>query len=432
MQELTFCEERDQSSSTPIKIEEACLANTYSPLPVVLSKGEGSYLWDIEGNQYLDFLSSYSAVNQGHCHPNIIKAMIKQARDLTLTSRAFYTDQLGKYAQYITQLFGYDKLLPMNSGAEAVESAIKLVRKWGTIKKGIPKNKSRIIVCQQNFHGRTTTISSFSSNHEAKDYFGPFTPGFVEIEFNNLDHLETTLRENEFIAGFLVEPIQGEAGIIIPNDDYCQKAKALCAKYDVLFVADEIQTGIARTGSLLATCGECSCNNICHKNGENFVRPDILLLGKALSGGTYPISAVLCDENIMDVLNPGEHGSTFGGNPLACAIAIEALKVVEEECLIPKARHLGKIFRNNLNHYAESSKIIKSIRGKGLLNAIEIKDHEESKTAWKICVRMKDKGLLAKPTHGNIIRFAPPLVITETQLHKGINIITETFSEFEI
>lgn len=432
MQELTFCEEQAETSSTQIKIEESRLANTYSPLPVVLSRGEGSYLWDIEDNQYLDFLSSYSAVNQGHCHPKIIKAMIKQARDLTLTSRAFYTDQLGKYAQYITQLFGYDKLLPMNSGAEAVESAIKLVRKWGTIKKGIPKNKSRIIVCQQNFHGRTTTISSFSSNLEAKDYFGPFTPGFVEIEFNNLDALETTLREKEFIAGFLVEPIQGEAGIIIPNDDYCQKAKELCTKYDVLFVADEIQTGIARTGSLLATCGECSCNNKCHKNGDNYVRPDILLLGKALSGGTYPISAVLCDKDIMDVLNPGEHGSTFGGNPLACAIAIEALKVVEEEFLIPKARHLGKIFRNNLSHYAESSKIIKSIRGKGLLNAIEIKDHEESKTAWKICVRMKDKGLLAKPTHGNIIRFAPPLVITEAQLHKGINIITETFSEFEI
>lgn len=432
MQELTICKQHSESCATQIKIEKAHLANTYDPLPVVLSKGEGSYLWDIEDNRYLDFLSSYSAVNQGHCHPQIIKAMIKQASNLTLTSRAFYTDQLGKYAQYITQLFGYDKLLPMNSGAEAVESAIKLVRKWGTIKKGIPKNKSQIIVCQQNFHGRTTTISSFSSNHEAKDYFGPFTPGFIEIEFNNLDALESALSENEFIAGFLVEPIQGEAGVIIPNDDYCQKAKELCTKYNVLFVADEIQTGIARTGSLLATCGECSCNSTCNKNGENYVRPDVLLLGKALSGGTYPISGVLCDDNIMDVFNPGEHGSTFGGNPLASAIAIEALKVVVEECLIPKARHLGNVFRKYLNNYAKSSKIIKSIRGKGLLNAVEINDHEKSKTAWEICIRMKDKGLLAKPTHGNIIRFAPPLVIAETQLHEGINIITETFSEFEI
>ncbi|MCY3998075.1 MAG: ornithine--oxo-acid transaminase, partial [Flavobacteriaceae bacterium] len=387
--------------------------------------------WDMEGKKYFDFLSSYSAVNQGHCHPRLVNIMKAQCEKLTLTSRAFHNSILGSYAKYITQYFGYQKMLPMNSGVEAVETAIKITRKWGVVNKDIPDNESQIIVCSQNFHGRTTTVISFSSEKNAKGNFGPHTPGFINVPYDDLNALKTVLESNKRIAGFLMEPIQGEAGVRVPAPDYCQRAHDLCQQYNVLFIADEIQSGLARSGSLLATCGHCQCKDICQKNGNHYTRPDIVLLGKALSGGLYPISAVLCDSHIMDVLTPGDHGSTFGGNPLASAIAIEALKVIQEEQLMVNARKKGAYFRYQLEQYQQSSQIVQEIRGRGLLNAVVIHSKTNQFLAWDICLRLRDHGLLAKPTHGNIIRFAPPLIITKTQMKHGLEIIINTFKEFE-
>ncbi len=418
------------SSEEIIALEDRYGAHNYHPLPVVLSRGEGVYVWDVEGKKYYDFLSAYSAVNQGHCNPKIVSAMVHQAQTLTLTSRAFYNDVLGKFEQFATNFFGFDKLLPMNTGAEAVETALKLCRKWAYEKKGISENKAEIIVCENNFHGRTTTIISFSNDPVARENFGPFTKGFIKIEYDNLLALETALKNNKNVAGFLVEPIQGEAGVYVPSEGYLAKARALCAQYNVLFIADEVQTGIARTGRLLATCGNCSCSD---KNcsGEPEVKPDILILGKALSGGAYPVSAVLANNNIMDVIRPGNHGSTFGGNPIAAAVAIAALEVVRDEKLAENAEYLGHIFRTKLAAFAETNDLVNLVRGKGLLNAILINDTEDSSTAWDICLKLRDNGLLAKPTHGNIIRFAPPLVMTEEQLNECISIIINTISEFK-
>jgi ornithine--oxo-acid transaminase len=413
-----------------IGLENEFGAHNYHPLPVVLNKGEGVYVWDVEGKRYYDFLSAYSAVNQGHCHPKIIGALINQAQKLTLTSRAFYNDQLGLFEEFITNYFGFDKVLPMNTGAEAVETALKLCRKWAYEVKGIQEQKAQIIVCDGNFHGRTTTIISFSNDENARKNFGPYTEGFIKIPYNDLLALENTLKSSDAIAGFLVEPIQGEAGVYTPSDDYMLKAKELCNKYNVLFIADEIQTGIARTGSLLAVCGNCSCENKCEKQ-STYATPDILILGKALSGGAYPVSAVLANNSIMNVIKPGQHGSTFGGNPIAAAVAIAALKVVNEEHLIKNARVLGKLFRSKLNEYIPTSNVAILVRGRGLLNAIVINDTEESDTAWDICMALRDNGLLAKPTHGNIIRFAPPLVINETQLLDCVDIIIRTLKQFD-
>jgi ornithine--oxo-acid transaminase len=413
-----------------IGLENEFGAHNYHPLPVVLNRGEGVYVWDVEGKRYYDFLSAYSAVNQGHCHPKIIGALINQAQKLTLTSRAFYNDQLGLYEEFITNYFGFDKVLPMNTGAEAVETALKLCRKWAYEVKGVEEQKAQIIVCDGNFHGRTTTIISFSNDENARKNFGPYTEGFITIPYDDLAALENTLKSSETIAGFLVEPIQGEAGVYTPSDDYMLKAKELCNKYNVLFIADEIQTGIARTGSLLAVCGNCSCENKCEKQ-NTYAAPDILILGKALSGGAYPVSAVLANNAIMNVIKPGQHGSTFGGNPIAAAVAIAALKVVNEEHLIKNARVLGKLFRSKLNEYIPTSNVAILVRGRGLLNAIVINDTEESDTAWDICMALRDNGLLAKPTHGNIIRFAPPLVINEVQLLDCVDIIIRTLKQFD-
>ncbi len=413
-----------------IGLENEFGAHNYHPLPVVLNRGEGVYVWDVEGKRYYDFLSAYSAVNQGHCHPKIVGALINQAQKLTLTSRAFYNDQLGLFEEYITNYFGFDKVLPMNTGAEAVETALKLCRKWAYEVKGIQEQKAQIIVCDGNFHGRTTTIISFSNDENARKNFGPFTEGFIKIPYNDIEALENTLKSSDSIAGFLVEPIQGEAGVYTPADDYMLKAKELCNKYNVLFIADEIQTGIARTGSLLAVCGNCTCENKCEKQ-STYATPDILILGKALSGGAYPVSAVLANNSIMNVIKPGQHGSTFGGNPIAAAVAIAALKVVNEEHLIKNARVLGKLFRSKLNEYIPSSNVAILVRGRGLLNAIVINDTEESDTAWDICMALRDNGLLAKPTHGNIIRFAPPLVINEAQLLDCVDIIIKTLKQFD-
>lgn len=413
-----------------IELENRHGAHNYHPLPVVLAKGKGVFVWDVEGKKYYDFLSAYSAVNQGHCHPKIIDALTRQAQNLTLTSRAFYNDQLGKFEQYITQYFGFDKVLPMNSGAEAVETAIKLARKWAYEKKGIPENDAQIVVCENNFHGRTTTIISFSNDKDARKNFGPYTQGFISIPYNQPEALQKVLSENKNIAAFLVEPIQGEAGVNTPDSDFIANVKEICAAHQVLFIADEIQTGIARTGSLLAVCGNCSCSNGCEKQAT-YTRPDVLILGKALSGGVYPVSAVLADNNVMEVIRPGQHGSTFGGNPLAAAVAIAALDVVKEENLIQNARILGQRFREKINQYVAQSSIVKLVRGKGLLNAIVINDSPTGNKAWEICVALKNNGLLAKPTHGNIIRFAPPLVMTEAELDDCIDIITTTLSEFE-
>lgn len=401
-----------------IKLENKYGAHNYHPLPVVLSKGEGVYVWDVEGKKYYDFLSAYSAVNQGHCHPKIINAMIAQAQTLTLTSRAFFNDQLGPYEQYITETFGFDKVLPMNTGAEAVETALKLCRKWAYEVKGVQEHEAQIIVCEGNFHGRTTTIISFSNDENARKNFGPYTEGFIRIAYDDLDALEKALASTKNVAGFLVEPIQGEAGVYVPSEGYLAKAKALCEKYNALFIADEVQTGIARTGKLLA---------VHHEN----VQPDVLILGKAISGGVYPVSAVLANDNIMNVIKPGQHGSTFGGNPVAAAVAVAALEVVKEENLAEKAEHLGSIFREKLGEFVSNSSIATLVRGKGLLNAVVINDTEESDTAWNICMRLRDNGLLAKPTHGNIIRFAPPLVMTEEQLLDCVSIIIATLKEFE-
>ena len=418
------------TSQQAIELENKYGAHNYHPLPVVLTRGEGVYVWDVNGKKYYDFLSAYSAVNQGHCHPKIVNALINQSQTLSLTSRAFYNDMLGKYEKFACEFFGFDKVLPMNTGAEAVETALKLCRKWAYEVKGIEENKAEIIVCENNFHGRTTTIISFSNDPIARKNFGPFTGGFIKIEYNNLVALETALKNNANVAGFLVEPIQGEAGVYVPSDDYLAKAKALCEQYHVLFIADEVQTGIARTGRLLATCGNCSCEN---KNcsGIPEVKPDILILGKAMSGGVYPVSAVLANDAIMNVIKPGNHGSTFGGNPVAAAVAIAALEVVRDEKLAENAFSLGNLFRSELQKYIDTSSIANLVRGKGLLNAIVINDHEDSDTAWNICLALRDNGLLAKPTHGNIIRFAPPLVMTEEQLLDCVSIIIKTLKQFE-
>ncbi|WP_299104076.1 ornithine--oxo-acid transaminase [uncultured Tenacibaculum sp.] len=405
------------TSQQAIELENKYGAHNYHPLPVVLSKGEGVYVWDVEGKKYYDFLSAYSAVNQGHCHPKIVGAMVNQAQTLTLTSRAFYNDMLGRYEKFATEYFGFDKLLPMNTGAEAVETALKLCRKWAYEVKGIEENEAQIIVCKNNFHGRTTTIISFSNDPVARKNFGPFTNGFIKIEYDNLKALEEALENNDNIAGFMAEPIQGEAGVYVPSEGYLAAAKALCEKHNVLFIADEVQTGIARTGQLLAV------------NHEN-VQPDVLILGKALSGGAYPVSAVLANDNIMNVIKPGNHGSTFGGNPVAAAVAIAALEVVKDEKLAENAERLGQIFRAELSEFAKENDLVTLVRGKGLLNAVVINDTEDSSTAWDICMKLRDNGLLAKPTHGNIIRFAPPLVMNEEQLMDCISIIKKTISEF--
>jgi len=418
------------TSQSLMDLENKHGAHNYHPLPVVLDSGEGVYVWDVEGKRYYDFLSAYSAVNQGHCHPTIIGALKEQAEKITLTSRAFYNSKLGSYNQYMTEYFGFDKILPMNTGAEAVETAIKICRKWAQETKGYPEVSTKIIVAEDNFHGRTTTIISFSNDEVARDGFGPYTPGFEKIPYNDLDALEKALQDDH-VAGFLVEPIQGEAGVVVPDAGYLRAARDLCNKHDVAFITDEIQTGIARTGSLLAVCGDCTCQGNCERQEATYVKPDILILGKALSGGAYPVSAVLADDHIMKVIKPGTHGSTFGGNPLGAAVAIAALDVVRDEKLAQNARRLGEIFRAEMNKYIDSSKVVAKVRGKGLLNAIVINDSPESDTAWNICLRLRDNGLLAKPTHGNIIRFAPPLVMTEEQLMDCVAIITKTLNEFE-
>ncbi len=389
-------------------------AHNYHPLPVVLERGQGVYLWDVEGKRYYDFLSAYSAVNQGHCHPKIIKAMCEQAQKLTLTSRAFYNNVLGEFEEYVTKYFGYDKVLPMNTGAEAVETALKLCRRWAYNVKGIKDGEAKIIVCENNFHGRTITVISMSTDPDSYGGFGPYTPGFIKIPYNDIPALEKALQDPN-VAGFLVEPIQGEAGVFVPDEGYLKKAYDLCKKHNVLFIADEVQTGIARTGKMLA----------CDHEG---VRPDILILGKAISGGAMPVSCVLADDEIMLTIKPGEHGSTFGGNPLAGKVAIAALEVVKEEKLAENAERLGKIFRDEMKSI--KSEMIELVRGKGLLNAVVIRN-KPGKTAWDVCLAMAEKGVLAKPTHGNIIRFAPPLVITEEQLREAIGLIKEAFKQFE-
>lgn len=394
------------SSSYYLSLEENFSAHNYHPLPVVLERGEGVFTWDVEGKRYYDFLSGYSAVNQGHCHPRIINTLTEQARKLTLTSRAFHSDAFGEYAEFITRYFGYDKVLPVNTGVEAVETAIKLCRRWGYRVKGVPANKAKIIVCAENFHGRTSTVISFSTDPSSNKDFGPYMPGFVIIPFNDLPALEIALSDPE-IAGFLVEPIQGEAGVIVPDEGYLRAAADYCRDADVLFMADEIQTGLCRTGKMLA------CD---HEK----VRPDILILGKALSGGTMPVSAVLANDEIMLTIQPGEHGSTYGGNPLACRVAITSLQVLKDESMAENAEAMGRLLREGLMNI--QSPMIRAVRGKGLLNAIEI-EQENKNAAWDICLKMRDNGLLAKPTHGDKIRFAPPLLITEEQVHEAVSII---------
>ncbi len=411
--------EQTKDSQYFIELEEKHGAHNYHPLPVVLDRGEGVFVWDVEGKKYYDFLSAYSAVNQGHSHPKIVEALVNQAKKLALTSRAFYNSSLGEYEKKITTLFGFDKVLPMNSGAEAVETAVKLARKWSYEVKGISENAAKIVVCENNFHGRTTTIVSFSNDPDANKNYGPFTPGFAKIPYNDLTALEEVLKNDaQNIAAFLVEPIQGEAGVYVPDENFLKNASELCKKYNVLFIADEVQTGIARTGRLIA----------CHH--EN-VQPDILILGKAISGGMYPVSAVLANDEIMNVIKPGQHGSTFGGNPIACAVAVAALNVVEDEKLSERAEELGQLFRSEIEKVIEKSDLITKVRGKGLLNAILINDTPESSTAWNLCLQLKENGLLAKPTHGNIIRLAPPLVITEEQLLDCVNIIEKTVLEYK-
>ena len=420
-----------ENTQSFIDTEHQYGAHNYHPLPVVLERGEGVYVWDVEGRKYFDFLSAYSAVNQGHGHPEITGALIRQAQTLALTSRAFHNDQFGSYAQMATQYFGFDMLLPMNTGAEAVETAIKLARKWGYQKKNIPQNQAEIVVCANNFHGRTTTIVSFSHDPVATKEFGPYTPGFISIPYDDIEALKEVLESRPNVVGFLVEPIQGEAGVYTPDKNYMKTVRTLCEAYNVLFMADEIQTGIGRTGSLLAVCGDCSCHGSCEQQKDTYARPDILILGKALSGGVYPVSAVLANREVMSVIQPGEHGSTFGGNPIASAVAVAALEVVRDEKLAQNARTLGALFRSKMQDYIDQSQIVSLVRGRGLLNAIVINDSPEGNTAWNICVALMHNGLLAKPTHGNIIRFAPPLVITEAQLLACVDIITNTLQEFE-
>lgn len=408
----------NQRANYYIDLENEYGAHNYHPLPVVLDRGEGVFVWDVEGVRYYDFLSAYSAVNQGHSNPRIVEALTNQAQKLALTSRAFYNSNLGIYEQKITSIFGFDKVLPMNSGAEAVETAIKIARKWGYEVKGIAANQGKLIVCENNFHGRTTTIVSFSNDPDANSNYGPFTPGFTRIPYNDIEALKKVLEDAHDICGFLVEPIQGEAGVYVPDNGYLAKAKDLCAANNVLFIADEVQTGIARTGKMLA------CD---HEN----VKPDILILGKALSGGMYPVSAVLANNDVMNVIQPGQHGSTYGGNPLACAVAIAALDVVLDDDLEHKAEVRGQQFRNGIQKIMEKNNLITNVRGKGLLNAIIINDTPESSTAWNLCLKLKENGLLAKPTHGNIIRLAPPLVITEEQINECLAIIEKTFLDYQ-
>ena len=416
------------SSADLMALEDAHGAHNYHPLPVVLDRGEGVHVWDVEGKQYFDFLSAYSAVNQGHCHPRIVKAMQDQTAKLTLTSRAFYNSILGPYEKFVTEYFGYDKVLPMNTGAEAVETAIKIARKWAYDVKGVPSGAAKIITCSENFHGRTTTIVSFSTDPDSTGGFGPYTPGFEVIPYNDLDALSDALKDPN-VAGFLVEPIQGEAGVNVPAENYMREAHALCKAANVLFMADEVQTGIARTGALLATCGNCTCEAKCERQ-STYVKADLLILGKAISGGAYPVSAVLADDPVMGVIHPGQHGSTFGGNPVAGVVATEALAVVADEKLAQNARALGARFREAMQALVDESPLLKSVRGRGLLNAVLINDTPDSSTAWDLCVALKDNGLLAKPTHGNIIRFAPPLVMTADQLEECIAIIAKTVREF--
>ena len=416
------------SSADLMALEDAHGAHNYHPLPVVLDRGEGVHVWDVEGKQYFDFLSAYSAVNQGHCHPRIVKAMQDQTAKLTLTSRAFYNSILGPYEKFVTEYFGYDKVLPMNTGAEAVETAIKIARKWAYDVKGVPAGAAKIVTCSENFHGRTTTIVSFSTDPDSTGGFGPYTPGFEVIPYNDLHALAAALKDPN-VAGFLVEPIQGEAGVNVPADDFMREAHALCKAANVLFMADEVQTGIARTGALLATCGNCTCEAKCERQ-STYVKADLLILGKAISGGAYPVSAVLADDAVMGVIHPGQHGSTFGGNPVAGVVATEALAVVADEKLAQNARTLGARFREAMQELVDESPLLKSVRGRGLLNAVLINDTPDSSTAWDLCVALKDNGLLAKPTHGNIIRFAPPLVMTAAQLEDCIAIIAKTVREF--
>ena len=401
-----------------IDLEDQYGAHNYHPLPVVLERGEGVYVWDVEGKRYYDFLSAYSAVNQGHSNPKIVKALTEQAQKLSLTSRAFYNSKLGEYEKKITNIFGFDKVLPMNSGAEAVETAVKLARKWSYEVKGISENTAKIIVCENNFHGRTTTIVSFSNDPDANRNYGPFTPGFLKVPYNDIEALEKVLADGSDVAAFLIEPIQGEAGVFVPDEGYLKKAYDLCKKNNVLFIADEVQTGIARTGKMLA----------CDHEG---VKPDILVLGKALSGGMYPVSAVLANDEVMKVIKPGQHGSTFGGNPLACAVACAALDIIIEDKLAENAQKMGELFRAEMQKVIAETDLVTAVRGKGLLNAILINDTPESSTAWDICLALKENGLLAKPTHGNIIRLAPPLVMTEEQLMDCVGIIRKTLLEFK-
>jgi ornithine--oxo-acid transaminase len=400
-----------------IDLEQQYGAHNYHPLPVVLSRGEGVYVWDVDDKKYFDFLSAYSAVNQGHCHPKIIKALVDQASKLTLTSRAFYNDVLGDYEKFVTEFFGYDRLLPMNTGVEGGETAVKLARKWAYLKKGVEKNKAKIIFVQGNFWGRTLAAISSSNDPLSTDGFGPFMPGYEIIPYNDLSSLEEAVKDPN-VAAFMVEPIQGEAGVVVPDDDYLLKAYELCKKNNVLFIADEVQTGIARTGKLIC----------CDHHG---FKPDLLILGKALSGGVYPVSAVLTSNEIMLTIKPGEHGSTYGGNPLGCKVAMAALRIVKDEMLAENADLMGNYFREKLNQYISKSNIIKLIRGKGLLNAIVINDDEDSNTAWDICLKLKENGLLAKPTHGNIIRFAPPLIINKNQIDQAVKIIIKSVYEYE-
>lgn len=406
-------------------------AHNYHPIPVVLAKGEGVHVWDVNGKKYYDFLSAYSAVNQGHSHPRIVQSLITQAQTLALTSRAFHNDQLGPYEKYICEYFGFQKVLPMNTGAEAVETALKLCRKWGAEKKKVKDSESIIIVCEQNFHGRTTTIVSFSSDAESREDFGAYTPGFISIPYNDIKALKKVLEKHPNVVGFLVEPIQGEAGIIVPEENYLREVQKLCKKHNVLFMADEIQTGMGRTGSVLAVCGNCTCSKKCERQEATYTRPDILILGKALSGGVYPVSAVLADDYIMEVIKPGQHGSTYGGNPIAAAVAMTAMDVLLKEEMTQNARRLGKIFRDYMKNLMPKTKLLKAVRGKGLLNAIVINDTPESSTAWEICLQLAENGLLAKPTHGNIIRLAPPLVITEKQLLECCQIIEKVLTNFK-
>ena len=409
--------ESNSSQKTLSILEQQYGAHNYHPLPVVLSRGEGVYVWDVDDKKYFDFLSAYSAVNQGHCHPKIIKALVDQASKLTLTSRAFYNDVLGDYEKFVTEFFGYDRLLPMNTGVEGGETAVKLARKWAYLKKGVEKNKAKIIFVQGNFWGRTLAAISSSNDPLSTDGFGPFMPGYEIIPYNDLSSLEEAIKDPN-VAAFMVEPIQGEAGVVVPDDDYLLKAYELCKKNNVLFIADEVQTGIARTGKL--TC--------CDHHG---FKPDLLILGKALSGGVYPVSAVLTSHEIMLTIKPGEHGSTYGGNPLGCKVAMAALRIVKDEMLAENADLMGNYFREKLNQYISKSNIIKLIRGKGLLNAIVINDDEDSNTAWDICLKLKENGLLAKPTHGNIIRFAPPLIINKNQIDQAVEIIIKSVYEYE-